>query len=148
MLFIDEVGGTQIILLLNESMTCLGKHEQDVEIRSTPETGPILASVRTDRSGKLWLGGWRRAIHPVAKGHVSLAPEVCHCDWLCRRAASSTSVNVTKAHNELGQVPIIPHLEFLVTGRRMPTFIIPARWRRTRGKGHKQEILDVPSEVE
>jgi hypothetical protein len=138
MLIIDQIEDTRIILLLNEAATFLGRNETPVDVEATPDTGPLLLSARVDRSGNMWLGGWRRAVLPAVKGEVTLKPTIVYSDKMCRDAAASTCSKVTKAHNDLGQVPVIRDKEILVTGRGLPTYVIPARWLKPRGRGHRR----------
>jgi len=136
---IDVLDGTQILRLSNEVVSFFGKNGIEVELEATREIGDLLVAARSDAKGKMWLGGWRRQVHPCRAGQITLKPIIRYSDSLGRRASTTSSHQVVRAYNSYGQVPVHEDKEMLIVSRQFPAFVVPRKWLKSRGKRKKLE---------
>jgi len=122
--------GTQIVLLLDERV----EFRVGDEARELTASGAsmLLAAVRPDRKGQLWLGSWRRIDHMPPETLVELCVQPVYSDSLCRKLASELDSVIVRAHCILCPVPVVRWRERVVAGKHMAMYVVPRAWLEAR----------------
>jgi len=124
---------TQIMLLRNET---IGFRVGDVVKELTASgTSMILAAIRPDKKGQLWLGSWRRIANMPPRELVELCAQPVYSDSLCRSLASELDPVIVRAHCILCPAPVVRWRERVVTGKHMAMYVVPRSWLKARSQG-------------
>lgn len=127
-----ESEGAAIVLLAGESCEMRTAHGTETLVAGCGRKS-ILAAVRPDTGGRLWLGSWRLLGCRESLEGLSLSGGVLFSDRLCRKVAASGDARVLRVRQTFGGVALFPD-EALVSGKRMPLYIMPAEWTGGRRK--------------